>query len=473
MITQLPAAPRLRGLGVCTHFARRDKGWKIEHLLPLMQQMGVSLVRMEILWDTVELQRGVYAIPQVDRQWLDAVRAAGIDVLLLLCYGNPIYDNPLDPQAFAAYAAWMVRELRDYPLVAAEIWNEPTNFRVMRQYGGNWSARPPCAWADKFCQLQQLSSAAIRQVNPNLPIISNPGDPQFFHMLQSHPEAFQDIDGVGTPSLLQPLPARNRPPMAAPRSTSATACPSAMTTIASSRCSAARSNSPRSTWAALFRCTPPNTAIPPTTSTASRAWSPATPRRPRPCTWCAASSSASPAGHARCASTTSWMTAPIASSKKTTSDSCGTRPPATPPKASFHALRRLAQWLGTQWSWVATPPAALEAEIKPLPQNQDRWQAPIVEPFLTITTPQVFWFRVGQDWVTFAWGGGRNSGEYNPPLGRIIWEHAPPFDAIEAIDLVSGAPAEVIISHEAGRATVDDIALGGAPVAIRWRSGKR
>ena len=189
---------QLRGFGVCTHFSRRATGWKIEKLLPLMKDMGVSVVRTEILWDTVELQRGVYAIPEVDRRWLEALREGDIELILLLCYGNPIYSNPMDPEAFAAYCGWMVRELKDYPVMAAEIWNEPTNFQFMKHYGGNWSGIPPCPWADRFAELVQVSSAAIRKANPRLPILTNPGDPQFFQMVDAHPEAFRDLDGVGT-----------------------------------------------------------------------------------------------------------------------------------------------------------------------------------------------------------------------------------------------------------------------------------
>jgi hypothetical protein len=466
------ANPKMRGLGVCSHFESRAKGWKIERLLPLAQQMGVSVVRGEILWQRVELQRGVYAIPAVDRQWLDAIRGAGIDVLLLLCYGNPIYENPVDPQAFAAYAAWMVRELKDYPLLGVEIWNEPTNFQFMNYYGGNWSCRPPCVWADKFCELVAVASAAIRQANPKLPIITNPGDCQFFHMVASHPESFANLDGVGT----HPYPARF-PPETIPwggaqihERDGVTVCDedhSLLSLLRRTReLGLERLGRELQIHATEFGY--------PTHNHHRKPGMVAGYTQTAQAMYLVRGVILGLAGGAQTMCLYDFMDDGMDRFEQ--EDNFGlVRNEAADyaPKASFHALRRLAQWLGPDWSFVSAPPAALEAEIKPLPQNQDRWQAPVIEPHLVITAPQVYWFRVGSDWVSFAWGGGRNSGEYNPPLGRIVWEGAPDFTAIEAVDLVSGAPAEVTIHRAGRRVTVDDIVLGGAPIAIRWRPETR
>ena len=464
----LPPTPVLRGFGMCTHFARRDIGWKIERLLPLMKDLGVSVVRTEILWDTVELQEGLYAIPAVDREWLDALRDAGIQLLLLLCYGNPIYANPMDPEAFAAYCSWMVRELKDYPLTGVEIWNEPTNFQFTKHYGGNWSGIPPCPWADRFAELVQISSAAIRKANPRMPILTNPGDPQFFQMVQAHPEAFRDLDGVGT----HPYACRF-PPETVPWGGEQIHQRDGVTVADDDHSFLSLLRRTREfgmqhlareleIHATEFGYTTYNHHRKPGmvagyTETAQAMY-------------LLRGMILGFAGGARTMCVYDLMDdGPDLFEQEDNFGIVRTEAAGYAPKLAYFALRRLAQWLGPDWAFVPVPPAVLETEIKPLPQNQDNWQKPVVEPHLTITEPQAYWFRVGNDWITFVWRAGRNDGEYQAPLGRIVWENAPLPIFMEALDLVTGQPVEVNILEEGSMLVVDNVPVGGAPIGIRWR----
>lgn len=186
-------------IGVCTHFERRDNGWKAETLIPLIAEAGIGVIRQEIKWEDVEPEKGDYRLPEVDEDWLDRCEKAGLKVILLLCYGNEVYDNPLDPEAFAAYARFLAKTLCGRELIIGyEIWNEPTNFHFYKQYGGSWSGASPCPWREKFCELLAVSAAAIREVDSDIPILTNTGDPQAIHMLKHHPESFAQIDGIST-----------------------------------------------------------------------------------------------------------------------------------------------------------------------------------------------------------------------------------------------------------------------------------
>jgi beta-glucosidase/6-phospho-beta-glucosidase/beta-galactosidase len=100
-----------------------------------MKQMGVQYVRDEWGWEGVEKTKGVYAMSPEGQHKFDALNAAGIKIICALDYGNKLYANPLDPDAFANYAAWMARTYKG-KVVAWEIWNEPDNFYFFKQYGG-------------------------------------------------------------------------------------------------------------------------------------------------------------------------------------------------------------------------------------------------------------------------------------------------------------------------------------------------
>jgi hypothetical protein len=203
--------PLLKGLGVCTHFERRSAGWKAEKLIPLIRQMGASVVRQEVDWRAAEPERGQLRMPDVSRDWLNRAWDAGLGVILVLCYGNDRYENPLDPQAYARYATFMARECRGKPIMAYEIWNEPTNFEFLRRYGGAWSGKPPCAWLDRYAELMALTAPAIKGADPQAKVIINPGEAQFAHLVEAHPYALAAIDGVSH----HPYPMRFPPETAA------------------------------------------------------------------------------------------------------------------------------------------------------------------------------------------------------------------------------------------------------------------
>ena len=105
---------------------------------------GFHWLRFEIEWDRVERSPGVWDFAQYDAE-LDLVRAAGMEPMALLVYGNPLYppeggrcrmlgDNsdsykcpPADPQTYARFAGEAARyfagRIQHY-----ELWNEANNW---------------------------------------------------------------------------------------------------------------------------------------------------------------------------------------------------------------------------------------------------------------------------------------------------------------------------------------------------------
>jgi hypothetical protein len=162
-----PAPPPCPWVGTGLHAGH---GWAAGDLrfLEILTAAGIGVVREEFGWSGVETAKGQYATtPQIEA-FVDGLVKRGIRLNLLLTYGNPIYDNPLDPDAYARWAGWMARHfegrVRDF-----EIWNEPHNFQFMSYYGGQVAGDAP--WIGKFVELTLNAGQAIRQVQPDANII--------------------------------------------------------------------------------------------------------------------------------------------------------------------------------------------------------------------------------------------------------------------------------------------------------------
>ncbi|MGA2427013.1 MAG: cellulase family glycosylhydrolase [Candidatus Acidiferrum sp.] len=114
-------------VGVCTHFGQ-NKG-DVQANLSLIQQMSVSAIRDEVFWQGVERQKGQYAIPKNSEYFVTTSVAKGLKPLLVLDYGNPLYDHGDKPtsdeaiEGYARYAEFVVRHFQGQ-VSMYEIWNE-------------------------------------------------------------------------------------------------------------------------------------------------------------------------------------------------------------------------------------------------------------------------------------------------------------------------------------------------------------
>ena len=114
-------------VGVCTHFSQ-NKGI-VEMNLRSMKHAGITSIRDEAGWSSLERERGRLVMPERLDQYVRKASAAGLDVLLILDYSNRLYDDgdrPRSPEAiegFCRYAEFAVRHFgKDVNLY--EVWNE-------------------------------------------------------------------------------------------------------------------------------------------------------------------------------------------------------------------------------------------------------------------------------------------------------------------------------------------------------------
>ncbi len=117
-----PAVPD--GLGVNIHFTNPRPGE-----MRMLAATGVRWIRMDFAWGATETQKGQYNFAAYARL-ITALRRYHIRPLLILDYGNPLYQHgafpttPAARQAFATWAATAVKTFRGYG-VMWEMYNEP------------------------------------------------------------------------------------------------------------------------------------------------------------------------------------------------------------------------------------------------------------------------------------------------------------------------------------------------------------
>ena len=114
-------------VGACTHFGQ-GKGL-LKGNLSMMRQAGISSFRDEVGWRAIEKTKGQYEMPAAWDEFVNEGRKAGIEPLLILDYGNPLYDNGDKPrsaeaiEAFTKYAEFVVRHFQGR-VKLYEVWNE-------------------------------------------------------------------------------------------------------------------------------------------------------------------------------------------------------------------------------------------------------------------------------------------------------------------------------------------------------------
>jgi hypothetical protein len=114
-------------VGACTHFSQ-GKG-VLDRNLERIKRAGIASIRDEVGWGAVERQKGKPAMPEAFDAYVRRAAGQGVNVLLILDYGNRLYDDgdrPRSPEAiegFCRYAEFVVRHFGE-AVRLYEIWNE-------------------------------------------------------------------------------------------------------------------------------------------------------------------------------------------------------------------------------------------------------------------------------------------------------------------------------------------------------------
>lgn len=146
----------------CVHFSQ---GWNTD-LIPLLARVGVSEVRDNVGWGSIEKQPGSYDYAGKS-EWIAACKQAGIRVVATGgCMGNKLYgggfpETPDTAKAYGKFTADMGRHYGD-ALSGLELWNE---------FNGSWgpkhsSDRPKC-----YADMIKLAYPIIKQGCPGTPVL--------------------------------------------------------------------------------------------------------------------------------------------------------------------------------------------------------------------------------------------------------------------------------------------------------------
>lgn len=129
------------------------------------EELGISAVRTDLDWGDVQPNSAdEFLWDRFDRV-ADAVRARGLDLVLVLAYTPPWARpdgcdshmcGPADPTRFAEFARAATDRYADRGVLAWEIWNEQND-------SGFWA---PAADPDAYAALLRAASGAIRAADP-------------------------------------------------------------------------------------------------------------------------------------------------------------------------------------------------------------------------------------------------------------------------------------------------------------------
>lgn len=172
------------GLGIAWHpslGAGADSALRRARDLDAIAAAGFRIVRIDFTWSRIEPNRGGFDFSAYDRV-VDEVAARGIEVLAVLCYGNPWASRsgdrlapPDDPADFANFARATAGHFRGRVRLY-EVWNEQNvGFRFWRPLLGG----DPRAYADLLAHthaaIKAADSAAVVSFGgtfyPELPVL--------------------------------------------------------------------------------------------------------------------------------------------------------------------------------------------------------------------------------------------------------------------------------------------------------------
>ena len=196
-MTKSTSTLRNRFVGMCTHF--RGSAYP-PAAMDLLVRYGLSEIRDEVSWQSVEAKRGQMRMPAYGEWLVREATERGIRPLLIFDYGNQAYDDggfPNSEEAIAAYArycaalAGMVRGRVN----TFEVWNE---WSVGCGMSGKKGENTP----EYYARMLQAAHRAVKEVDPKITIVGIGGEHSAHHfdniekMIQSGGAKAMDVFSV-------------------------------------------------------------------------------------------------------------------------------------------------------------------------------------------------------------------------------------------------------------------------------------
>jgi hypothetical protein len=448
---------QLRGLGINAKLGRSKE--LDDRQLEMMQSLGVSVVVWTPgEWATNEQQRGQYTLDPEVRRVIHEIAEAHMRTIVALFRRNEIYHNPLDPTAFALYCEWVATTLKDEPIAAYQIWNEPSNFDFRNIYGGSWNGRGDAPWVDKFSELTRMAAQAVRRADAHAKIIVSFDGPASIYAFRRHPQDFKDIDGLS----LHPYSFK-LPPEQVPYGGTAIYLRDGVS-IADSEGSLGSTvriqsvDQPEKYLGRSFEAWITEYGFPTCDAGSIQKYFACV----SPETQAAYEVRALILGFAQ--GVKLWTVYELSDEGNNTSeveqnfgltksaDSGFARKPA------FFAIQRVAHFLGSDWTYLAKFPARLdicngESQCEPA-----KWTS-------ATAGPKIFWFGEEHKYIGFVWNAG--VAERAPGAGRLCWS-APShkITKVRVTDVVNGEMLAPTITSRNDALVIDQVPLESHPVAI-------
>jgi hypothetical protein len=410
-------------------------------------------------WAANERKIGHYAISPEDQRVIRVLGESNIKIMVGLFRKNTLYANPLDPDAFANYCWWLVRTMRNQPVVAYQIWNEPSNFDFRSYYGGAWNGTADSPWVDKFVTLMGKAAVAVKKADAHAIVLVNLEGPPLVFALRSRPREFADIDGVAIHPYAMKFPPEQVPwgGMKNYLRDGVALADSDGSLVSNLRLQA--DDIPKQylgrtlqTWITEYGFPTCDPAL-------------------HPEHYNCVSLSEQAAFHARgmiiglASGARLWSVYELADEGDDWSDpeqNFGITASAAKgyaPKPAFLTLKRIAGILGSDWNFLAKPPATIATSTGAGANYISASGAS------TVRGLQMAWFSTARGYAGFIW----KAGPYDEDRieGRLTMRARFPSAARAfATDLVTGKPLQIAMTSENGIITIDHLLLGSCPVAI-------
>ncbi|MFD2331634.1 RICIN domain-containing protein [Cohnella sp. GCM10020058] len=153
--------------GVNMHADQSNKGDNTINIA-LAKKAGVQWIRDTIEWRNVEQVQGVYTFPANLEDEVNQAKSAGMQVLLVLCYSNGLYqaDGTATPHTAAQYTAFA-----NYAAAVAQHFAGRVNhFEVWNEWNGGMG-NPERYGPSYYTDLLKATYTAVKGANPNAIII--------------------------------------------------------------------------------------------------------------------------------------------------------------------------------------------------------------------------------------------------------------------------------------------------------------
>ena len=132
--------------------------------------MGIGVTITGNGWNRCERKKGEYDFGGIGGT-ITNLLSRGIRPHLMIHCENPLYENPLDPDAFAAFAGAYARHCARFGARDLEIFNEPCA-KFVKQYG--WAD-----WTVKFVEFTHKARAAVKKAAPEMTVVTCAEDMDF------------------------------------------------------------------------------------------------------------------------------------------------------------------------------------------------------------------------------------------------------------------------------------------------------